>query len=74
LWVSKADPVVDGLNRDVPRNLIKSPDAGARRPRLLGGNWPHEVRELLARVYSCFTEGLDTPGLKETVAPLEELA
>jgi hypothetical protein len=29
---------------------------------------------LLARVYSCFTEGLDTPGLKETVAPLEELA
>jgi hypothetical protein len=29
---------------------------------------------LLARVYSCFTEGLDTPGLKETGAPLDELA
>ena len=47
MWVSKAVPVADELDRDVPRSLT------------------HEVGELLARVFSCFTEGLDTPGLKE---------
>jgi predicted ATPase len=33
-----------------------------------------EARELLASVYSSFTEGFDTPDLKEAKALLEELA
>ena len=33
----------------------------------------HEARELLARVYGWFTEGFDTPDLKEAKALLDEL-
>jgi predicted ATPase len=33
-----------------------------------------EVRELLAPVYGWFTEGFDTPDLKEARALLDELA
>jgi predicted ATPase len=33
-----------------------------------------EAQELLAGIYSWFTEGLDTADLKETIALLEELS
>jgi len=33
-----------------------------------------EARDLLAPVYGCFTEGFDTPDLKEARALLDELA
>jgi hypothetical protein len=33
-----------------------------------------QARELLARVYGWFTEGFDTPDLKEAKALLEEFA
>ena len=33
-----------------------------------------EARELLAPIYGWFTEGFDTPDLKEAKALLEELA
>jgi predicted ATPase len=35
---------------------------------------PAEARDLLARVYSWFTEGFDTPDLKEAKALLDDLA
>jgi predicted ATPase len=35
---------------------------------------PTEARELLAPIYSWFTEGLDTADLQEAKALLEELA
>ena len=35
---------------------------------------PHQAGELLAPVYGWFTEGFDTPDLKEAKALLEELA
>ena len=35
---------------------------------------PQQARELLAPVYGWFTEGFDTPDLKEAKALLEELA
>jgi predicted ATPase len=34
---------------------------------------PQQARELLAPVYGCFTEGFDTPDLKEAKALLDEL-
>ena len=34
---------------------------------------PRQARELLAPVYGWFTEGLDTPDLKEALALLDEL-
>jgi predicted ATPase len=34
---------------------------------------PHQARELLAPIYSWFTEGFDTPDLKEAKALLDEL-
>jgi predicted ATPase len=33
-----------------------------------------EARDLLAPIYGCFTEGFDTPDLKEAKALLEELS
>jgi predicted ATPase len=33
-----------------------------------------EARDLLAPVYGWFTEGFDTPDLKEAKAPLDEFA
>ena len=35
---------------------------------------PQQARELLAPVYDWFTEGFDTPDLKEAKALLDELA
>ena len=35
---------------------------------------PQQARELLAPVYGWFTEGFDTPDLKEAKALLDELA
>ncbi len=32
-----------------------------------------DARDLLASIYRCFTEGFDTPDLKEAKALLEEL-
>jgi predicted ATPase len=43
----------------------------ARRRRDQGR--PAEARDLLAPVYGWFTEGFDTPGLKEAKALLESL-
>jgi predicted ATPase len=35
---------------------------------------PQQARELLSRVYAWFTQGFDTPDLKEAKALLAELA
>jgi hypothetical protein len=34
----------------------------------------HEARDLLARIYSWFTEGFDTPVLQDAKALLDQLA
>jgi hypothetical protein len=35
---------------------------------------PREARAMLAEIYGWFTEGFDTPDLKDTKALLDELA
>ena len=43
------------------------------RPAVVRSGQPPEARDLLAPVYGWFTEGFDTPDLKEAKALLDEL-
>ena len=68
-----------GPNSRLDRSVKAQDFKNSAPPRSLAGLWCDqgkraEIRDVLAPVYGWFTEGLDTPVLKEAKALLDELA